>query len=308
MAGEWIKMRTGLVRDPRVITMADFLADQREFMDWISAPAKSVCQENAYSHVTRNVTVALCVTGLLVTWGAAREQGDRFGDDLVLEHCSLDALSTIAGVPKFGDALELVGWAEWASTTSIVLPKFFKDNETPDEKHKRQAAERQAKFRAKQAEESNVESNVTYNVTVTDRVEKSREEKRTSKATETIVSGPVDEKLVNGHPAESKFPNCPQQRIVALYRERFPGACHPRQWDGANAANLAARWRETCKRLDFTSEAAGFEYFETLFAAVGQSDFLMGRKQSPGRDPFKLRLAWIAKKANFEKIVEGYFS
>jgi len=169
-------MRVGLDRDPRVIRMADYLAADRAFMDWLTDPVRRTCSASAYEHVTRNVTVALCVTGLLVTWGAAREQGDRVGDDLVIEHCDLDTLSAIANVPSFGDALASVGWAAEGGD-SVMLPKFFKDNESPDDRHKRQAAERQARFRAKQAEESNV----TDNVTVTPREEKRREEEKKEK-------------------------------------------------------------------------------------------------------------------------------
>lgn len=181
MAGDWIKMRTALDRDPRVIQMADFLAVERDFMNWLTDPVQKHCSESAYEHVTRNVTVALCVTGLLVTWGTARERGDREGDDLVVKHCDLTTLSAISGVPKFGHALEFVGWAIAEKNRRIILPKFFKSNETTDEKHKRQAAERQARFRAKQAEESNVTSSVTSNaesnVTVTSEERRGEESK-----------------------------------------------------------------------------------------------------------------------------------
>ena len=77
MAGDWIKMRVWIARDPKVIQMADWIAEQREFMDWLTDPVRHSCNVTAYEHVTRNVTTALCVTGLLVTWGTARERGDR---------------------------------------------------------------------------------------------------------------------------------------------------------------------------------------------------------------------------------------
>jgi len=77
MAGDWIKMRVWLSRDPRVITMADFLSSERQFMNWLTDPVQQSCKESVYEHVTRNVTVALCVSALLVIWGTAREQGDR---------------------------------------------------------------------------------------------------------------------------------------------------------------------------------------------------------------------------------------
>lgn len=170
-------MRVWLCRDPKVIRMADWLADQRGFMNWLSDPVQRTCRETAYEHVSRNVTVALCVTGLLVTWGSAREQGDREDDDLVLTHCDLETISAVADIPLFGQAMESVGWAEERDDGSVVFPKFFKEHESPEDKHRRQNADRQARHRAKQSRENNATDNVTNNVTVTHREEKRREVK-----------------------------------------------------------------------------------------------------------------------------------
>src|SRR5512139_1533172 len=100
MAGDWIKMRTWMAKDPKVIMMADHLSDQPGFMNWLTEPAgtNTVTQGARYCvtrNVTRNVTVALCVTGLLVTWGTAREQGEREEDDLVVRMCGLDVLDSL---------------------------------------------------------------------------------------------------------------------------------------------------------------------------------------------------------------------
>jgi hypothetical protein len=183
MAGDWIKMRVSITRDPRVIRMADWLAGEREFMDWLTDPVRQSCKDTAYSHVTRHVTVALCVTALLVTWGTAREQGDRDGEDLVLTHCDLDTISAMSDLPRFGHAMSFVGWAIEVDG-AVMFPKFFRDNESPDEKHKRQAAERQARKRERdrldqeKSRESNATSHADGHVTVTDREEKRREEKK----------------------------------------------------------------------------------------------------------------------------------
>lgn len=177
MAGDWIKMRVWLCRDPKVIRMADVLASDRDFMAWLSDPVQRTCDDSAYEHVTRNVTVALCVTGLCVTWGTAREQGDRVDDDLVLSHCDISTIDGITDIPGFGLAMQSVGWAMENTQGQLIFPKFFRDNESPDERHKRQNANRQARYRDKHSENSNVTSNAVSNVTVTHREEKSREEK-----------------------------------------------------------------------------------------------------------------------------------
>lgn len=191
MAGDWIKMRVWISRDPRVIRMADFLASERAFMDWLTDPVRQHCNCTAHEHVTRNVTVSLCVAGLLVTWGTAREQGDREDDDLVLSHSDALTLDAMTDIPCFGEAMALVDWVVEREDGSLIFPKFFKDNESPDDKHRRQNAERQARFRAKN---SNVTHNKTgnkvtqaNNVTVT--TEKRREEKRRKKPPSGVVRG-----------------------------------------------------------------------------------------------------------------------
>lgn len=179
MAADWIKMRVWLCRDPKVIRMADALAGDRSFMQWLTDPVRQSCEKSAYEHVTRNVTASLCITALLVTWGTAREQGDRDEDDLVLSHCDFSTLDAMADLPGFGVAMGSVGWAVERDDGALVFPKFFKDNESPDEKHKRQNAERQARLRERRRLEDEEKSNaiVTAKSNVTVTTEKRREEK-----------------------------------------------------------------------------------------------------------------------------------
>lgn len=184
MAGDWIKMRVWLKRDPKVIRMADYLAGQREFMDWLTDPVQQSCKNTAYEHVTSDVTRDVTVASLLEVWGVTREQGRRENDDLVVDHCEISALDEICGVPTFGAAMEFVEWAIEEKYTAangveserVRFPKFFKDQVSPEEKHRSGNAERQARYRAKKG----VTSDVTHNVTVTDREEKRREENKDS--------------------------------------------------------------------------------------------------------------------------------
>lgn len=187
MAGDWIRMRTWLPRDPKLISMAAYLAHDERFIAWVLAPSGGRGKASAEDVVTHHVTVALCVTGLLVTWGTARERGDRDGVDLVLRHCDLTVIDRISEIPGLGEAMAHVGWAveeENGSSFSIRLPRIFEENDTPAERHKRQAAERQARRRAKlrgdnpapiESPGGNGLSSVTRHVTVTTREEESRE-------------------------------------------------------------------------------------------------------------------------------------
>lgn len=171
MANDWIKMRTDLYRDPKVIVMADsMLNPEGELALFVGHN----CRRNMT--VTRNVTRNACVGALLSVWGVMRHRGVRVGDDLQCHGITLAVIDDIADLPGFGVAMKLVGWVE-ASESGLVFPRFFADyNVEPDEKNKSKNAERQARYREKLKANSNVTSNVTRNVTVTPREEKRREE------------------------------------------------------------------------------------------------------------------------------------
>ncbi len=192
-------MRADLPRDPKTVLIADYLSRERAFMSWLTDPVQQFCKESAYEHVTRNVTVALCVTGLLVTWGIARDRGDRDGDDLVLDKCRLNTIDELSGVPCFGQAMASVGWAVEEAGEVVRFPKFFKENESPEDRHRRQNAERQARFRGKRKKSGSVtgalQGNVTNNADVTHREEKRREEKNKPKP---IASSDLSLSAVNG--------------------------------------------------------------------------------------------------------------
>ena len=199
MAGDWIKMRVWLHKDPVVATITDYLAFDRLFMDFLTDPVGRTCKESSYEHITSNITRHLTCSLLRVVWGVAREQGDRDGDDLVLKHCGLTNIDDICGFPSIGEAMDYVGWAIEEKTEaekgrliySVRFPNFFKDNENPHDRHKRQNAEAQARHREKKRREkeeealrkgnkNNTESNITDNITskmtVRHREEKRREE------------------------------------------------------------------------------------------------------------------------------------
>lgn len=190
MAGDWVKMRVWLRRDPRVASMADYLATSREFMDHITDPVHRSCDHSVYEHITRDVTRAITVCALLEIWGVARERGNRDGDDLVLKHCDLGNLDAICSIPGIGEALEYVEWAscevaedkKGRSVSCVRFPNFFAENESPEDRYKKQHAEAQARYRAKKAAESDAsveaKGDITRDITVTPREEKRREEEK----------------------------------------------------------------------------------------------------------------------------------
>lgn len=151
MAGDWIKIRTWIAKDPKVIAMARFLASQREYMNWLSDPVQQHCKESAFEHVTLDVTVRVTVTGLVQVWGVTRPDGVPDNDDLLVSKIDLATLDEIAGVPRFGDAMASVGWAVEEDGEQVRFPKFFCQNASSEELRRKKEAERKRRWRHNQS-------------------------------------------------------------------------------------------------------------------------------------------------------------
>lgn len=145
MAGDdWIKMRTDLYRDPKVITMADSLADPGSDL---SRHVRQICERDmaVTRHVMRHVTVGALVS----VWGTARHRGERDGDDLKLDGVSVCVLDDIADIPGFGRAMEGIGWVV-ESSQGLVFPRFFSQhNIDPNEDRRVRERERAKEYRAR---------------------------------------------------------------------------------------------------------------------------------------------------------------
>jgi hypothetical protein len=159
MAGDWVPMRVDLDRDPKVIAITDFLATDRDFMNWLTNPVRRSCSESAYEHVTRDVLVSVTVRGLLRTWGTARVDGRRDDLDLVLEKTDLDTIDTIAGIPGFGEAMGYAGWAVADEDNfRVTFPKFFLRNASTDELRREKDAARKRRERQKASQISSADN------------------------------------------------------------------------------------------------------------------------------------------------------
>lgn len=172
MAGDWIKMRTDLYRDPKVCAIADELMHQK---GELAAYVNQNCQREMT--VTRNVMRNVTVGALVSVWGVMRMRGKRIDDDLVLKSATLWIIDDLAEIPGFGRALQSVGWVE-AGESGLVFPNFFSEyNVDPNEDAKAKNAERQRRYREKAKQESNVTQDVTVTSKSNAREEKRREEK-----------------------------------------------------------------------------------------------------------------------------------
>lgn len=107
----------------------------------------------------------------------------------------------------------------------------------------------------------------------------------------------------------SQAPDCPHEKLIALYHERLPTCPQVVKWTEARKALMRSRWRDMAKpdgkHPGYTTEEGGLVFWRRYFEYVGLSTFLTG--QEPGRDgrkPFVADLEWLVKPANFAKVIE----
>ncbi len=158
MAGDWIKMRTTIRRNPKTLMMANHLSVNRNFMNWWSDPVQRTCNDSVTEIVTFSNVARVTVCGLLEVWGSLNES---LNSDGFVRGMSLLTLDDMAEIPGFGEAMEFVGWVE-ETPEGLVFPNFSEHNVPEKERPKAKSnAERQAEYRERQKakkEESN-ESN-----------------------------------------------------------------------------------------------------------------------------------------------------
>lgn len=161
MAGDWLKVRTNLYRDHKLLAMARRLREDPQFMGWLAGPQPvTKCDVVTFDIVTR-VTLA----SLVVTWSFVNESISD-GSDTV-HGIDLTCIDAMAGVPGFGAAMAAVGWAVEMSD-GVEFPNFREFNAPPKERaggrRAMSGAERTKKWRDRQR---GVQENVTRDVTVT---------------------------------------------------------------------------------------------------------------------------------------------
>lgn len=128
-----VNMRVLLASDPKVLAIADHLANDRRFMDWLTGDDHDKLVEDAYEHVRPPIVAMLVIPALLIVWGVAEDRGEANGrGDLSLDHCTLARLDAICGVPGFGEAMASVGWAAQLiagsdRTPFVVFPGYLAD-------------------------------------------------------------------------------------------------------------------------------------------------------------------------------------
>lgn len=103
------------------------------------------------------------------------------------------------------------------------------------------------------------------------------------------------------------LPDCPHNEIIDLWAEIMPDKPQPSKnmWQGTERArHLAARWKAGFKIKHertgeplYTDRESGLDWWGRFFRFLRRSEFLMG-------DNRWFKLAWVAKRENFVKIME----
>lgn len=275
MAADWIKMRTDLYRDPKVILMADSLLSREGSL------SRYVSQHNKCDmSVTRNVMRNAVVGSLVTVWGVLRHQGTREDSALRLAGCSESIIDDIAELPGFGLAMAEVGWAV-KDKKGLLFPRFFEENNTdPKSDPKEKNAERQRRFRELKKLESNGNRNVTRNVTCSAKSnarDRDRDRDRVNDKSDVVIS----EKL-NTEQAHSAAKNWFEYLLSKGCDDKVPVAGSPQEesfWQ--NAARQFGSSEAFCEAVTHTM-ANGWRTLtkprESTRAAKSSKEWIEARK------------------------------
>ena len=132
----------------------------------------------------------------------------------------------------------------------------------------------------------------------------SQEQEQEQEQEQNILSSPTK--------VADLVPDCPHQKILALWAEHCPTLTQPKRslWpasDGARA--LTARWRWVLTGRDddgnrmATNEAQGLAWFARFFDYVAGCPHLVGQNDRG----WTADLAWAMKPANFAKVMQGNY-
>lgn len=137
---------------------------------------------------------------------------------------------------------------------------------------------------------------------------KRQKDSNTSTNVEERIGEPTRDESIEEHKSpKAKLPDCPHNEIIDLWAEVMPDKPQPSKnmWQGTERArHLAARWKagfaikhERTGEPLYTDLQSGLDWWSRFFRFLRKSEFLMG-------DNRWFKLAWVAKRENFVKIME----
>ena len=193
MAGEWVKMRSALLANPKVHAIAKVIGMDSRAGSVLTTGFSGCPDEVLARYALRYVTV----TALLCVWSSANEHATGG----ILSCCDLEDIDEIAGVPGFGQAMASVGWAIPDEATKCVSLPNFSDHNTPAKD--RTAADRQRRYR--QNRNGGVARDVARDVTrdSNGREEKRREEKKINTPAAPVATSEPTKRRTRSQPTDA---------------------------------------------------------------------------------------------------------
>lgn len=113
-------------------------------------------------------------------------------------------------------------------------------------------------------------------------------------------------------PDGASVPDCPHERIIAMYHEVLPANPRVIEWNDTRRGYLRARWRQKAqpngRTQGYATVEQGLAFWRHFFEWCGQSEFLTGKSDGrPGKPPFVADLEWLMRPTNFAKVIEGKY-
>jgi len=305
MASDWIKLRSGLRRHPKVIAMSRHLSGTVAFRKWWVENmgfSRHEITENVTGASVTSVTSShiprVTVCGLADVWAAMNGVVKADGHTPFL---ALSDLDDIAEIPGFGKAMAQVGWVIVNDDESISFPNFNEFN-TPEKERAqpKTPAERAADYRRrkKEAEEAAAKAEPEPVTIVTSRhAEKRREDKSTfSKDDKSSLPSPPKNDgndLLKFETEDLTSKPKVETEVVELWNST--GFLPKIQ------TMTAARKAALGKRL---KESFFVENWKTAILAMEHSPFLLGQNDRGWKADFD----WFLKPGTVTKIMEGKYS
>ena len=155
---DWIKMRVGLPKNPKVIRGARVLDNDPEYIASIRGPAVTGTVTSASQFVTFASVMRDFISGCLPLWGALNDDID--GD--FVPGATLFEVDQMSGIPGFGRALEAVGWVQVdAERGGLTFPNFHEHNIPGKSRPGKTPAERAREYRERKRHENVTDRHVT---------------------------------------------------------------------------------------------------------------------------------------------------
>lgn len=281
---DWIKMRSSLLTNPKVIRMARVLLQHPEFMEWL-CPGRACDSDERVTKRDVPVVTRIVVGSLVPTWSAVNDTAARDG---VIRHATSQDIDESAGVPGFGKALMAVDWLEELPDGEGVRFVNFEEHNSPQKERSltaKSGAERTKEYRdRKRREAGGVTSRDGDRDDAGDAGVTSQRDDREEKN-----RGEKNKKEPKGSSSAAKLPPCPFDDIVAIYHEVLPELPRVRLMGEPRKRALQSLWRFvlTSKKPDKTPRATNAQealgWIRTYFDRARENDFLMGRTPRTGQ-------------------------